>query len=204
MSPVPGTGTGEEGGARERIAAAAYALFAERGIRATGVDDILARCGAARATFYACFRSKDELALAYLERLYQEQEAALEEAVAARGEGPEALAGLFDIFAQMIERGLLPGGSVVHVLFELGLGHPVGQASVAYFARRREHLARLAAERGIPDPEAFARECQLLLKGTLVSAAEGDPDAVRDGRSLAERLIRHHLAPPAPPEPDER
>jgi AcrR family transcriptional regulator len=194
---------GEGGGARERIVAAAYALFAERGIRATGVDDILARCGAARATFYAYFRSKDEVALAYLERLYQEQEAALEEAVTARGEGPEALVAVFDIFAQMIEKGLLPGGSFIHVLFELGLGHPVGRTSVAYFARRREHLARLAAARGISDPETFARECQLLLKGTLVSVAEGDPDAVRDGRKLTERLIRHHLPRPAPRDGDE-
>jgi AcrR family transcriptional regulator len=64
---------GEGGDARGRIEAAAYGLFAQRGIRATGVDDILAACGAARATFYSVFCSKDEVALGYLERLYRER-----------------------------------------------------------------------------------------------------------------------------------
>ncbi|MGT2462940.1 TetR/AcrR family transcriptional regulator [Sinomonas atrocyanea] len=187
---------GEGRDARSRIEAAAYRLFAERGIRATGINEILAACGAARATFYSIFGSKDDIARAYLERLYREQELAIDTAVCRRGDGPEALTGVFDVFEVVVGNGRLPGGSLVHVLLELGLAHPVGQASLAYFARRREHLAHLAAQRGIADPVGFARECQLLLKGTLVSAAEGDPDAVEDGRRLAGLLIRHHLASP--------
>lgn len=190
---------GEGVDARGRIEAAAYVLFAERGIRATGVDDILGACGAARATFYRVFCSKDEVALAYLGHLYREQAAAIEAAVARRGDGPEALAGVFDVFETMVGAGRLAGGSLVHVLLELGPDHPVGQAALGYFARRREHLAHLASQRGISDPVGFARDCQLLLKGTLVSAAEGCPEAVEDGRRLARLLIRHCLASPGTP-----
>ncbi|AMM31609.1 Putative TetR family transcriptional regulator [Sinomonas atrocyanea] len=187
---------GEGGDARGRIEAAAYRLFAERGIRATAVEDILAACGAARATFYSVFGSKDGIALAYLECLYQERRAAIGAAVACRGDGPEALAGVFDVFDVVVGGGRLPGGSLVQVLLELGLAHPVGRASLDYFARLREDLAALAAERGIADPVGFARDCQLLLKGTLVSAAEGDPDAVETGRRLARMLVRNYCSCP--------
>jgi hypothetical protein len=106
---------------------------------------------------------------------------------------------VFDVFEVVVGAGRLRGGSLVHVLLELGLDHPVGRAALGYFALLRQDLAQLAAGRGIADPEGFARDCQLLLKGTLVSAAEGDPGAVEDGRRLARLLIRHYLASPGAP-----
>lgn len=64
---------GEEGlqtparrGARDRITGVAYELFSRRGIRAVGVDEIINRSGAAKATFYKRFRTKDDLVLACL------------------------------------------------------------------------------------------------------------------------------------------
>ncbi|WP_334173774.1 helix-turn-helix domain-containing protein, partial [Sinomonas sp.] len=55
---------GRPAGARERILGAAYWLFARRGIRDVGVDELIAASGVARATFYRHFRSKDDLVLA--------------------------------------------------------------------------------------------------------------------------------------------
>ncbi|WP_422935555.1 TetR/AcrR family transcriptional regulator [Sinomonas sp. P47F7] len=184
--------------ARGRILEAAYALFAEHGIRATGVEEIIARSGAARATFYAHFRSKDEVAIAYLERLCRGRAAQIDAAGAARGEGPGALVGVFDVFGETISQEALRGSSFVHVLFELGTEHPVGRASIQHFARLREHLAGLAAARGMPSPEAFARDCQLLVKGMIVSAAEGDPHAAEHARAMAEHLIERYVASPRP------
>ena len=57
--------------ARERILASAYELFSERGIRAVGVDEVIAHAGVAKATLYRHFRSKDELSLAFLEHREQ-------------------------------------------------------------------------------------------------------------------------------------
>ena len=55
--------------ARERILDTAFRLFYARGIRAVGVDLIIAESGVAKATFYKHFPAKDELALAYLDRV---------------------------------------------------------------------------------------------------------------------------------------
>ncbi|WP_431240257.1 TetR/AcrR family transcriptional regulator [Mycolicibacterium aichiense] len=53
--------------ARERILATAYRLFYREGIRATGIDKVIAEAGVTKVTFYRHFPSKDALILAYLE-----------------------------------------------------------------------------------------------------------------------------------------
>jgi AcrR family transcriptional regulator len=52
--------------ARERLLATASRLFYREGIRAVGVERILAEAPATRATFYRHFPSKEDLVLAYL------------------------------------------------------------------------------------------------------------------------------------------
>ena len=53
--------------ARERILATAYRLFYREGIRATGVDKVIAEAGVTKVTFYRHFPSKDALVLAFLD-----------------------------------------------------------------------------------------------------------------------------------------
>ena len=60
MTPAP---------ARERILDTAFRLFYARGIRAVGVDLLIAESGVAKATFYKHFGAKDDLVLAYLDRV---------------------------------------------------------------------------------------------------------------------------------------
>jgi AcrR family transcriptional regulator len=53
-------------GVRERILTVAYELFARRGVRDVGVNELISRSGVAKASFYRHFASKDELVLAFL------------------------------------------------------------------------------------------------------------------------------------------
>jgi TetR/AcrR family transcriptional repressor of nem operon len=62
MPGEPKTGRGRA--SRERIVERAAELFAERGIAATSVDEVLAAAGAGKGQFYHYFRSRDELAAA--------------------------------------------------------------------------------------------------------------------------------------------
>ena len=55
--------------ARERILDTAFRLFYARGLRAVGVDTIIAESGVAKATFYRHFPAKDDLILAYLDKV---------------------------------------------------------------------------------------------------------------------------------------
>lgn len=53
--------------ARERILLTAHQLFYQEGIRATGIDRIIAESGVTKVTFYRHFPSKNDLIVAYLE-----------------------------------------------------------------------------------------------------------------------------------------
>lgn len=50
----------------DRIVGVATDLFFRQGYRATGVNEVIAKSGVAKATFYSHFKSKDELCQQYL------------------------------------------------------------------------------------------------------------------------------------------
>src|SRR2546430_11559090 len=54
--------------ARDRIDTAAYELFSRHGVRAVGVNAVIARSGVAKRTLYLHYPSKQKLVLAFLRR----------------------------------------------------------------------------------------------------------------------------------------
>lgn len=176
-------------GARQPILDASFELFARRGIRDVGVDELIERSDVAKATFYKHFHTKDDLDLAYLQRWYQERSAAIETAIARhRSSQTTALLAVFEVFDEWFRQGSVEVSSFLHVLMEMGPQHPLGRASMEYFARTREQLADLARESGLEDPAGFAWSCHILLKGSIVASAEGDPHAAERARHMAALL----------------
>ena len=57
--------------ARERILDTAFRLFYAHGPRGVGVDTVIAESGVAKATLYKHFPRKDDLVLAYLDKVDQ-------------------------------------------------------------------------------------------------------------------------------------
>lgn len=55
------------GSVRDRIMESAYDLFYRQGYRATGINQIIAESGVAKASFYSHFPAKEDLLLAYVE-----------------------------------------------------------------------------------------------------------------------------------------
>src|SRR6266498_5045721 len=86
--------------ARERILRTAYDLFARRGTRGVGIDEVIDRAGVAKATLYRHFPSKDDLVLAFLQRRERRWTLEFIEAEARRrGSTPEGrLLAIFDVF----------------------------------------------------------------------------------------------------------
>ena len=66
---------------------------------------------------------------------------------------------------------------------------PARAASVKHLANIREFLGSLAAEAGIEDPDAFARQWHILMKGSIVAAAEGDVHAAARAQELGALLL---------------
>jgi AcrR family transcriptional regulator len=178
--------------ARERIDRTAYELFSRHGIRAVGVDTISARSGVAKMTLYRHYPSKDDLALAFLRRREELWTRSwLQKEVERRARTPAArLLAVFDVFDKWFRRSDFEGCSFINVLLEHGdQGHPVRKAAEAHLATIRAFLSQLAADAGVHDAEAFARQMQMVMMGSIVAAYAGDQDAARRAREMGMLLL---------------
>jgi AcrR family transcriptional regulator len=183
---------------RDRILAAAYELFSRRGIRDVGVDEVIARAGVAKASLYRHFPSKDDLVVAFLDLREERWTVGWVEAEARRrgGTPEEQLLAIFGLFDEWFHRDDFEACSFINVLLEMGPAHPAGTASVQHLANIRSIVSTLAEEAGLREPDSFARSWHILMKGSIVSAAEGDAEAAQRARSMARLLIEQHRRPP--------
>jgi AcrR family transcriptional regulator len=177
--------------AGERILDAAYELFCTRGVNIVGIDEIIATSGVARQTLYRRFRSKQDLVLAVLERREQLWTRGwLQAEVEKRAAPDERLLAIFEVFDGWFRREDFEGCAFINVMIEHpDADDPVRRACVAYLAGIREFLASLAADAGIADPKGFARRWHILMKGSIVSAGEGDVDAALRARQVGALVL---------------
>jgi AcrR family transcriptional regulator len=178
--------------ARERILETAFGLFARRGVRDVGVDEIIAHSGVAKATFYRHFRSKEALVLAYMDRWHQVRHDAIEAAIARAHTPDDALLAAFTVLDDWFSRGAAEVNTFLHVVIEFGPDHPLGQAAMAHLAAIRGRLAALAEAAGLTDPAGFAWSFHILTKGAMVASMEGDRRAAMRAWNLARVLIDLH------------
>lgn len=186
---------------RDRILDAAYDLFSRSGVRAIGVDTITAEADVAKMTLYRNFASKNALALAFLELREERWTLGWVQAeVQRRATSPAAqLLTIFEIFSEWFAREDFEGCAFVTSLLEFDdREDPVRQACITHLANIRAFVCSLATEAGIEDPERFAGQWHILMKGSIVAAHEGDSDAAMKARELGELLLdRHGVALPA-------
>ena len=176
--------------ARERLLDAAYQLFAVRGVGQVGVDTIVAKSGCAKSSLYNNFSSKEALALAFLDRreeLWTREW--LESEVRRRATEPrERLLAIFDVFDGWFRSAGFEGCSFINVLLESELMSPVRKASEEHLAKIRSIIRGFAEEAGLAEPEDFAQIWHMLMKGSIVSAGEGNKEAARQAKR-AGRLV---------------
>ena len=181
--------------ARERILESAYELFSRRGVRGVGIDEVIERAAVAKATLYRHFSSKDELVIAFLERREEVwTRGRIEAGARDKGSTPEeCLLAIFDVFDEWFHEDGFDGCSFINVLLEtVDLEHPVGQASVVHLENIRSILRSLADEGGLRDPDGFARKWHILMKGSIVSASEGDRDAAKRAQEIGRLLLAEY------------
>ena len=179
-------------GARDRILDTAYDLFSQHGVRAVGVDRIVAESGVAKMSLYRHFPSKDTLVLAFLqEREQRWTKDWLGAEVERRAAAPAArMLAIFDVFGEWFQLADFEGCSFINVLLEFDdRASPVRQASADHLRNIRSFVSRLAAEAGAADPDALAHKWHILMKGSIVAAGEGDDLAARRAQEMGRLLL---------------
>jgi AcrR family transcriptional regulator len=157
-----------------------------------GVEEIVARAGVAKMTFYRHFPSKQDLVLAFLERREARwTHAWLEEEVRARAPGGSGrLLAVFDVFDEWFNRTDFEGCSFINVLLEIPEpGHSVRKATVLHLANIRGLLREFARDARVRDAEDFSRKWHILMKGSIVAAGEGDTNAAHRAQEIGRALL---------------
>jgi AcrR family transcriptional regulator len=178
---------------RERVLDAAYDLFSRSGVQATGIDRVVAEAGVAKMTLYRHFPSKAELALAFLaQREERWTRGWLQAEVEQRATDPAArLLAIFDVFGEWFGREDFEGCAFVSILLATDdPSSPVRHACVRHLENIRGFLRGLAAGAGAEDPDGLARQWHILMKGSIVSAGEGDRLAAARAQEMGELLLR--------------
>lgn len=157
--------------ARERIFAVAKDLFYRLGIRAVGVEAIVAAAGATKMSLYRSFPSKDDLVVAYLrdrDELYWQWW----DRVLARhpGEPRQQIRALFKSVAGKTTRPDYRGCPFTNAATEFpDPDHPGRAVAVANKLKLREGLRDLARAAGARAPERLGDQLFLLMEGAYAS-----------------------------------
>jgi AcrR family transcriptional regulator len=174
---------------RDRLIEAADRLFYRDGVRAVGVDRVLAEADAAKASLYAHFGCKDELVAAYVQRRIDESRASLAAYMAPVAPADRALR-VFDWVIAWTEQPAFRGCPVLHVVSELSdPEHPAVRLATEQRAWMLEQFTTWAAAAGATKPSQVAGAMQVLFDGAVAASEADGPQRARDARWVAERLL---------------
>jgi len=178
---------------RDRILAAADALFYARGFQSVGMDDIRTGAGVSLKKLYAAFPGKEQLVAAVLAARRATWEQGIAAAVAAATTPRERLLAMYDFLEQWFGDATFRGCGFINAFGELGGTSP----AVAAIARDHKDafqrsVADLTAD-VVPDPaaaEELAAQLALLAEGAQTTAAiAGDTSPARHARRAAAVLV---------------
>jgi AcrR family transcriptional regulator len=177
--------------ARERILDTAFRLFYAHGPRGVGVDTVISEANVAKATFYKHFPRKDDLVLAYLDKVDQTWFGALRAAARAAGEDPrDQLVGMFGALGSAARREGYHGCAFINTAAESISGSDVHGRTVEHKQVVRAWVTDLARRAGAADPDLLARQLTLLIDGGLSSGVlDADPATPATAESAARTLV---------------
>ncbi len=160
---------------REHILEVASRLFYQQGIRAVGVDAIVAEAGVAKMTLYNHFKSKDDLIVAYLEREKERWLSFADERRDLRGpvSGKEHILGTFDTLNTMLEDPDFDfrGCPFINICAEIpDPSHPARKIAWEFNEILRQRIQGWARDAGCKNHEIIGSMVLCLLYGALTKS----------------------------------
>lgn len=157
---------------RERILECASNLFYRQGVRAVGVDLVVAQAGVAKTSLYRHFRTKDDLIVAFLEREDVDFWTTWDGVAAQHANDP---AGELDAqmhwIGERLTRENYRGCPQINVAAEFPeQDHPARHVARAHMHGLRSRLGVIAKRLDVAQPNILAAQLALLINGAFVSS----------------------------------
>ncbi|MFK7960287.1 MAG: TetR/AcrR family transcriptional regulator [Phycisphaerales bacterium] len=169
---------------RSDLIDAAVRVFDRNGFQATNIDAVIAEAGVSRMTLYNHFASKDELAIAAIERHGDESLEDLGRDVAAAADDPiEQILFAVERHGRWCREPNFRGCLFLHAAGEFpDPCAPIRRAAAAHKQHVRDYFADLCAKAGLDRPRDRAVQILLVLEGVsavaeVLDCACTDPDA---------------------------
>jgi len=178
-------------GAAQRVLSAASRLFYANGVRAVGIEWIVAESGVAKASLYRHFQSKDELVAAFLEREDREFWQQWDGVVAAAANAKSELMSLLDWIGMRVSRDDYRGCPQINVAAEFAdPEHPARKIRRRHKVAMRERLRDIVGRIGVTRPDDTSDQLALLIDGAFTSDGRlSKSNAVRILQSGADTLL---------------
>lgn len=176
---------------RERILLTAHDLFYRDGIRATGVDKVIAESGVSKVTFYRYFPSKNDLIRAFLDYRHQRWMAWFTDAIQRhRGGAEPGLLPLVAVMEEWFRNPVYRGCAFINTAAELGGALP--ELMEICHSHKQDMVAVIAEL--LPDNSArlqLANAAAVAIDGAIVRAQlEAQSNAEKQAlQSLATLLM---------------
>jgi AcrR family transcriptional regulator len=176
-------------------------LFYQHGFHAVGLDQILARVGVTKTTFYNHFESKDDLVIAVLhERDKRETEAILAQVRIRAGGDPKAeILVMFDVLEELLAEHDFRGCMFMKAASEYpSPNDPVHKAAMVHGENLFREVRLRAQRAGATDPVQVASQLMLVITGAILSRhSRGIPDQARSARAAAGVIVESAIRAPA-------
>ena len=159
--------------ARQRIVETAERLFYAEGVRAVGIDRIIAEAEVAKMSLYKHFSSKDDLILAVLHYREEKFDGMFEKWMGRHvQEGMDRLEAFFAALKDWFQSSGFRGCMFINSCVELAdTKHPASKFSAMHKERFHEMLKGIISETaGAKAAEAMTPAIALLVEGAIVTA----------------------------------
>jgi AcrR family transcriptional regulator len=156
---------------RDRLLNTAAELFYREGVRAVGIDLVVARSGVAKTSLYRHYPSKDDLVVAFLQREDAAYWRDWEAIAGLHAEDPQAeLLAHIDWIARYVVTPDYRGCAFLNVATEFPeADHPARQVALAHKLELARRVGVLTRRMQMPRARVLAEQLVLLIDGAYVN-----------------------------------
>ncbi len=182
---------------RDKILATAADLFYKQGVRAVGVDLVVEKAGVAKTSLYRHFRTKDDLVVAFLQRMDHDFWNTWDTVTAQHADDARAeLHAQLDWIGERAGQPDYRGCPQLNIAAEFPeVDHPARKLATAHKRELRRRLKVIAERLHCADPDALAGQLAVLINGAFVSTPLYEPgEATMLLQRAADALIAANVA----------
>lgn len=159
--PVPG--------AKTRILETACRLFYLQGYSLTGINQIIEEAKVAKASLYQHFKSKEDLAFAYLQTKSEEWKVTITEHLKLYNDPKDRILGIFDFMETWQSDEKMQGCNFLNMLNQVPLEEKrLHKKIVSHKEQEIQLYETLASAAALPNPTVAAQQISLLVQGATI------------------------------------